>query len=64
VGADGSLRACLGGRDRLPLKELLRGGASDEEIAARIRAALAGKGERHDMAGAAGALLPMLGTGG
>lgn len=63
VGADGSLRACLGGRDRLPLKELLRGGASDEAIADLVRAALAGKGEKHDMAHAPG-LLPMLGTGG
>jgi cyclic pyranopterin phosphate synthase len=64
VGADGSLRACLGGRDRVGLKELLRGGASDTEIAARIRAALLGKGERHDMERDRGALLPMLGTGG
>jgi cyclic pyranopterin phosphate synthase len=64
VGADGSMRACLGGRDRVGLKELLRGGATDDAIAAEIRAALAGKGERHDMAGAPGALLPMIGTGG
>jgi cyclic pyranopterin phosphate synthase len=64
VGADGSLRACLGGRDRVSLKELLRSGASDAEIAAQIRAALQGKGEKHDMANARGALLPMIGTGG
>jgi cyclic pyranopterin phosphate synthase len=62
VGADGSLRACLGGRDRVALKDMLREGATDEAIAAAIRAALAGKHERHDMA--AGALLPMIGTGG
>ncbi len=64
VGADGSLRACLGGRDRLALKDLMRGGAGDAALAAAIRAALLGKGERHDMAGAPGALLPMIGTGG
>ena len=64
VGADGSLRACLGGRDRVGLKELLRGGASDEELAATIRAALLGKGERHAMKDAAGSLLPMIGSGG
>jgi GTP 3',8-cyclase len=64
VGADGSLRACLGGRERLSLKELLRDGTSDADIAAAIRAALAGKSARHDMEGARGALLPMLSTGG
>jgi len=63
VAADGSLRACLGGRDRLELKPLLRAGAPDEEIAARIRAALALKGERHDM-GRGPPLPPMVGTGG
>jgi cyclic pyranopterin phosphate synthase len=64
VGADGSLRACLGGRDRIALKELMRSATGDAAIAAAIRAALLGKGERHDMAGAPGALLPMIGTGG
>jgi cyclic pyranopterin phosphate synthase len=64
VGADGSLRACLGGRERLGLKELLRGGATDAESAAAIRAALLGKGERHDMERGGDGLLPMIGTGG
>jgi cyclic pyranopterin phosphate synthase len=64
VGADGSLRACLGGRERLGLKELLRSGAGDADVAGAIRAAIAGKGERHAMAHAAGKLLPMVGTGG
>ena len=64
VGADGSLRACLGGRDRVGLKELMRGGAGDAEIAGAIRAALLGKGARHEMAGTPEALLPMIGTGG
>jgi cyclic pyranopterin phosphate synthase len=64
VGADGSLRACLGGRDRVPLLDLVRAGAPDEEIAARIRAALLAKGARHAMAGARGSLPPMVSTGG
>jgi cyclic pyranopterin phosphate synthase len=66
IGADGALRACLGGRDRVPLLDLLRSGASDAEIVARVRQALAAKGERHDMAAAGPArrLLPMIGTGG
>ncbi|HSN13880.1 MAG TPA: GTP 3',8-cyclase MoaA [Anaeromyxobacteraceae bacterium] len=64
VGADGSLRACLAGRERLPLVPLLRGGASDQEIAEKIRAALLAKRDRHRMADDAGALLPMIGTGG
>jgi cyclic pyranopterin phosphate synthase len=66
IGADGALRACLGGRERVPLLELLRGGASDADLVARVREALAAKGDRHDMdrAGRAGRLLPMIGTGG
>jgi cyclic pyranopterin phosphate synthase len=65
VGADGSLRACLGGRDRVGLRELLRAGASDDELAARIRGALLAKGERHEMpARGRGGLLPMIGSGG
>jgi cyclic pyranopterin phosphate synthase len=64
LAADGSLRACLGGRSQIPLAELLRGGASDAEIAERIRGALLGKAERHHMADDAGKLLPMIRTGG
>jgi GTP 3',8-cyclase len=63
VAADGTLRACLGGRERVSLKGLLRGGASDEDLAAAVRAALLLKDARHAMA-AGGALLPMVGTGG
>ena len=63
VAADGSLRACLGGRDQVALKPLLRHEPDDAVIAARIVAALALKGDRHQMAGG-GALLPMIGTGG
>jgi cyclic pyranopterin phosphate synthase len=64
VGADGTLRACLGGRDRVELRPLLAAGASDEELADRVRAALLAKGARHAMAAAEGALLPMIGVGG
>jgi cyclic pyranopterin phosphate synthase len=64
VGADGSLRACLGGRDRVPLRELLAAGVPDAEIAERIRAALLAKRDRHDMELGGEGLLPMIGTGG
>ncbi|HSD18860.1 MAG TPA: GTP 3',8-cyclase MoaA, partial [Anaeromyxobacter sp.] len=64
VGADGSLRACLGGRDRAPLRELIRAGASDEEIAAAVRTALLAKGEKHEMRPGGSGLLPMIGSGG
>jgi cyclic pyranopterin phosphate synthase len=64
VGADGSLRACLGGRDRVPLRELLAAGTPDEEIAARIRAALLEKRDRHHMEDGGRGLLPMIGSGG
>jgi cyclic pyranopterin phosphate synthase len=64
VGADGSLRACLGGRDRVPLKPLLRAGAPDEEIVGLIRDALARKGAHHEMPKRGHPLLPMIGYGG
>jgi cyclic pyranopterin phosphate synthase len=64
VGADGSLRACLGGRDRVPLKDLLRAGAPDAEIADKIRLALALKHPQHEMAARKKTLLPMIGYGG
>jgi cyclic pyranopterin phosphate synthase len=64
VGADGSLRACLGGRERMPLRDLLAEGVPDAEIAEGIRAALLAKGERHRMHDGAGGLLPMIGSGG
>jgi cyclic pyranopterin phosphate synthase len=64
VGADGSLRACLGGRDRVSLRDLIAAGASDAEIAGRIRAALLAKRERHRMDEGGDGLLPMIGTGG
>ncbi|HEU4382050.1 MAG TPA: GTP 3',8-cyclase MoaA [Anaeromyxobacteraceae bacterium] len=50
VGADGSLRACLGGRERVALLHLARNGAGDAALAAAIREALLRKGERHALA--------------
>jgi GTP 3',8-cyclase len=64
VAADGSLRACLGGRDRVSLKALLRDGTTDEAIGAAIVAALGRKAERHEMGAVGTQLLPMIGTGG
>jgi cyclic pyranopterin phosphate synthase len=64
IAADGSLRSCLGGRDRLPLRELLLAGASDDEIAARIVTELRRKGDRHQMERGGCGLHPMVGTGG
>jgi len=63
IAADGTLRACLGGRERVSLAALLRSGASDDELAARIREALLGKRDRHAMDDG-GPLSPMMGTGG
>lgn len=62
VGADGSLRPCLGGREAVPLAGLLRGGAGDAEIALAVREALGRKWARHEMG--SGALPPMIGIGG
>jgi cyclic pyranopterin phosphate synthase len=64
VAADGSLRACLGGRERLSLKAMLRGGAPDQAVAAAIVQALALKHDRHEMGAPGNRLLPMIGTGG
>ena len=63
VGAGGGLRACLGGTDQIELGPLLRGGASDDAIAARVREALAHKAPRHGM-NRSRRLLPMMGMGG
>jgi len=66
VTATGEFQACLGGRDRVPLAALMRSGASDEELEARVRGALLRKEDRHHMddAGARLVLLPMMGIGG
>jgi len=64
VAADGSLRACLAGHERTPLRDLLDGSSSDERISERVMGALGRKGERHGMAGGECRLHPMIGTGG
>ncbi len=64
VAADGSLRACLGGRERAPLLDLMRGGADDGALAQAVRQALLAKGERHAMAPGAPAPGTMVGIGG
>ena len=64
VAADGSLRACLGGRDRVSLRTLLRDGSDDQVIAGQIVAALRDKRERHTLGEAGSRPLPMIGTGG
>jgi cyclic pyranopterin phosphate synthase len=48
VSAAGALRACLGGRDEVPLAGLLRDG-TDGEIEAAIRDGLSRKRDRHHM---------------
>jgi GTP 3',8-cyclase len=47
--ADGKLRYCLFAIEEDDVKSLLRSGASDEEIAARIRRNVAGKWEGHEI---------------
>jgi cyclic pyranopterin phosphate synthase len=48
VSAAGALRACLGGRDEVPLAPLLRT-APDEAVEAAIREGLSRKRDRHHM---------------
>ena len=48
LSVDGTLYLCLGQEDRLELRPLLRAGASDAELEAAIRDAIARKPERHE----------------
>jgi cyclic pyranopterin phosphate synthase len=66
VSATGDLRSCLGGREQAPLSKMIRGGASDDELALAIRRALGQKPEGHRFTdpGARGELLSMMGIGG
>lgn len=48
LAADGTLHLCLGQNHRYELRPLLRGGASDADMAAAIVQALALKPERHE----------------
>ena len=45
--ADGNLKVCLFGEDELSLRGLMRGGATDDEIEAKIRDAVAAKHFSH-----------------
>jgi GTP 3',8-cyclase len=49
VTADGKLRTCLFSQEETDLRELLRGGASDADLVAVIRRAIAQKPERHHL---------------
>lgn len=66
VASNGDLRSCLGGRAQAPLHQLIRGGASDVELALAIRHALGEKPEGHRFTepGNAATLLTMMGIGG
>ena len=48
LGADGTLYLCLGHEDSVPLRPLLRGGASEAALEEALRAAIAMKPERHE----------------
>ncbi len=47
VTADGSVRNCLFAKSETPLRELIRGGASDDELIAQIQECVAGKSAAH-----------------
>jgi GTP 3',8-cyclase len=66
VTADGGFQACLGGQDRVPLRELMRAGESDEVLADAVRGGLGRKAPRHHMDDPGGGLvlLAMRGIGG
>ena len=66
VAANGELRACLGGREQVPLATMLRDGSTDAQLSQAIRGALQAKPEGHAFndPDAQGALLPMMGIGG
>jgi cyclic pyranopterin phosphate synthase len=66
IAADGGFQACLGGQDRVQLRDLMRAGASDDALAEAASAALGRKAPRHHMEepGAPLVLLAMRGLGG
>ena len=66
VTAQGEFQACLGGDSRVSLRDLVRSGAADAEIDARVRRALGAKAPRHHMEETSRGLvlLPMRGVGG
>lgn len=48
LGVEGTLYMCLGQEESVPFRPLLRGGASDAELEAAIRAAIELKPQRHE----------------
>jgi cyclic pyranopterin phosphate synthase len=66
IAADGGFQACLGGAERLSLRDRMREGALDGDLARAVRGALLRKAPRHRMDDAGGGLvlLPMRGIGG
>jgi cyclic pyranopterin phosphate synthase len=66
IAADGGFQACLGGAERVSLRDLMRAGEPDDALARMVRGALLRKAPRHRMDDAGGALvlLPMRGIGG
>ncbi|MDA8384205.1 MAG: GTP 3',8-cyclase MoaA [Betaproteobacteria bacterium] len=65
LAVDGTLYPCLGQENSLALRPLLRGPATDAEIAAAIRAAIASKPARHEFREAPGKILRFMSqTGG
>jgi GTP 3',8-cyclase len=66
VAADGGFQACLGGHERVNLRDLVRAGADDAALCEAVQGELARKLPRHHMdeAGAGLVLLPMRGIGG
>ncbi len=66
IAADGGFQACLGGTERLSLRDLMRAGAPDGDLAGAVRGALLRKAPRHHMEDGDGGLvlLPMRGIGG
>jgi cyclic pyranopterin phosphate synthase len=66
VASDGGFQACLGGDDRVNLRDLMRAGADDLALGEAARGALARKAPRHHMEDAAKGLvlLSMRGIGG
>jgi cyclic pyranopterin phosphate synthase len=66
IAADGGFQACLGGQDRVQLRDRMRAGERDEALADAVAGALGRKAPRHHMeeAGAGLVLLAMRGIGG
>jgi cyclic pyranopterin phosphate synthase len=65
LSADGTLYTCLGQEHAVPLRALLRGGASDDELRNVIQGAIRNKPERHEFTSQPGKIVRfMSATGG